>query len=465
MNTRLPCLLNESCLDRAILHPIRLNVSRVLTGLSTAVMLLPESDPEISVRDLVRIEDGFGDAMIFRVRTVTQEVGLRRRVSLEHALATLSDDMLPSLTYADTLPNVLNTMLSYQTNIRWAVGDVDDADLTISAIGQPQTIYAAMNDLLDMLPQELSLSFDQTQQPWRLHLRRLPTEITCEGRLTRGLSTVRITRDAGSLCTRVYPYGCGQGLDRVSLMPLLGRDYLDADTIGTWGIAARTFTSDQIMDSDTLKSVAERYLARHCTPSVTVEVKAVDLSRITGEPLDTFRLGQNCRLVLPDGTVLTERISVLHTPDVFGMPGQVTMTLADREISLSDEIAGLLRDVSASKLIGGKLTDLVFRNRASGTYTSPIVHYFTLDEYPSVLSCTMAMRPDSGVTIQTIMIDGVEIAYSVWKTLTFDALPYLKRSATGAVAAGQHALLMMPTNPGGGINTVVTLKVIEKISG
>ncbi len=169
--------------------------------------------------------------------------------------------------------------------------------------------------------------------------------------------------------------------------------------------------------------------------------------------------------MLPDGTVLTERISVLHTPDVFGKPGQVTMTLANREASLSDEIAGLLRDVRASKLIGGKLTDLVFRNRASGTYTAPIVHYFTLDEYPSVLSCTMTMRPDSGVTIQTIMIDGVEIAYSVWKTLTFDALPYLRRSATGAVAAGQHALLMMPTNPGGGVNTVVTLKVIEKISG
>ena len=171
------------------------------------------------------------------------------------------------------------------------------------------------------------------------------------------------------------------------------------------------------------------------------------------------------RLALPEeNTVLVERIVAMHIPDVFGQPGRVTLTLANRQPTLSDEIADLLREVNASKLIGGKLTELTFRNRATGTYTAPISHPFTLDEYPSVLSCVMRMTADNGVYIQTIMVDGTEIPYSVWgKTQSLDALPYLRRTSTGAVDSGQHSLLMMPTNPGGFVTSVITLKVIEKM--
>lgn len=75
------------------------------------------------------------------------------------------------------------------------------------------------------------------------------------------------------------------------MTPLLGREYIDAADTKTWGIAARTFTSDQIMDADTLKRVAERYLERHSQPTATVQLQGIDLSRITGEALDTFRWG------------------------------------------------------------------------------------------------------------------------------------------------------------------------------
>lgn len=461
----LPCLLDEKMKPRADLHPVRLTVDRSLQPLSMAEMVLPPEDARIAVRDFVRIWDGFGEEAIYRVSSISEEPGLRRMVQLEHAMATLADDMLPALTYAEDMRSILKRVLSYQTRIRWQVGDVEaDEDLTISAIGQTQSIYAALMVLTDMLPPNLYWAFDQTKLPWKLHLRRLPEEITCEGRLRRNISTVRITRDTSHLCTRVFPYGCGQGLDRVSLSPLLGRDYLDAESVKTWGVAARTFTSDQIMDADTLQRVAERYLDRHSQPAATVQLQGVDLSRITGEALDTFRLGQRFRLALPgDEAPLVERIVAMHIPDVFGQPGRVTLTLANRQPALSDEIADLLREVNASKLIGGKLTDLTFHNRANGTYTSPIVHYFTLEEYPSVLSCVMRMIPDSGVYIQTIMIDGAEIPYKVWSSLNFDALPYLRRTSTGAVDAGQHALLMMPTNPGGFVTTAITLKVIEKV--
>ena len=462
----LPCLLDDKMKPRADLHPIRLTVDRSLQPLSMAEMVLPPEDAPVCVRDFVRLCDGFGDDEIYRVSSISEEPGLRRVVQLEHGMATLADDMLPALTYAENVQTILKRILSYQTRIRWRLGDVEaDEGVVISAIGQTQSIYAALTSLLDMLPPNLCWAFDQTKLPWKLHLRKLPEEISCEGRLTRNISTVRVTRDASRLCTRVFPYGCGQGLDRVTLTPLLGREYIDATDTKTWGIAARTFTSDQIMDADTLKRVAERYLERHSQPTATVQLQGIDLSRITGEALDTFRLGQRFRLALPEeNTVLVERIVAMHIPDVFGQPGRVTLTLANRQPALSDEIADLLREVNASKLIGGKLTELTFRNRATGTYTAPISHPFTLDEYPSVLSCVMRMTADNGVYIQTILVDGMEIPYSVWgKTQSLDALPYLRRTSTGAVDSGQHSLLMMPTNPGGFVTSVITLKVIEKM--
>lgn len=88
-----------------------------------------------------------------------------------------------------------------------------------------------------MLPPNLCWAFDQTKLPWKLHLRKLPEEISCEGRLTRNISTVRVTRDASRLCTRVFPYGCGQGLEPRNVDPAAGaRIHRRGDT-KTWGIA------------------------------------------------------------------------------------------------------------------------------------------------------------------------------------------------------------------------------------
>ena len=152
----LPCLLDDKMKPRADLHPIRLTVDRSLQPLSMAEMVLPPEDAPVCVRDFVRLCDGFGDDEIYRVSSISEEPGLRRVVQLEHGMATLADDMLPALTYAENVQTILKRILSYQTRIRWRVGDVEaDEGLVISAIGQTQSIYAALTSLLDMLPPNL----------------------------------------------------------------------------------------------------------------------------------------------------------------------------------------------------------------------------------------------------------------------------------------------------------------------
>ena len=121
----LPCLLDDKMKPRADLHPIRLTVDRSLQPLSMAEMVLPPEDAPVCVRDFVRLCDGFGDDEIYRVSSISEEPGLRRVVQLEHGMATLADDMLPALTYAENVQTILKRILSYQTRIRWRVGDVE----------------------------------------------------------------------------------------------------------------------------------------------------------------------------------------------------------------------------------------------------------------------------------------------------------------------------------------------------
>lgn len=462
--THLPCLLDSRMQVAAILHPIRLTVEATLSPPSSAEMVLAPDAPTINVRDFIRLWDGFHEGEVYRVSSVTQEIGLRRVVQLEHAVMTLADDMLPSLTYAEDVKTIFRRLLSYQTRIRWEAGDVDVSDgLTLSAIAPSQTIFSALLSLLDMLPQEYCLSFDQSVWPWRLNLCRLSSQVTSEGRLRRNLSSVRITQDASQLCTRVFPYGCGQGLNRISLRTLLGRDYLDSPNVRTWGVASRSSTSDQITDAQTLKRVAERYLERHSQPNATIELQGVDLSRITGEALDAFRLGQLFRLALPDSAIfLQERIVAMRMPDMFTQPGLVTLTLANRQPALSDEIANLLREVSVGKLSGSRMSDLIFRSRTGeGAAEENATHYFWLDEYPTFLSCQVVLSSDAIDHISALEVDGTPVPESVWRTQRFDALPYLRKGDRD-VASGQHYLLFTLLDAVQYISTTITVKVVEK---
>ena len=143
----LPCLLDDKMKPRADLHPIRLTVDRSLQPLSMAEMVLPPEDAPVCVRDFVRLCDGFGDDEIYRVSSISEEPGLRRVVQLEHGMATLADDMLPALTYAENVQTILKRILSYQTRIRWRVGDIEaDEGVVISAIGQTEPLLGVRPD-------------------------------------------------------------------------------------------------------------------------------------------------------------------------------------------------------------------------------------------------------------------------------------------------------------------------------
>ncbi len=461
MSVRLPRLMDSRQLEKGRLHPLRLSLSLSLAPLSTAVLVLPEDDPSVSALDLVELYDERGSVGIFRVSAVSRESGYARTVRLEHGLCTLSDGLVTGLTLTGTLRQILTRLLACQPSPYWQLGEVEGGDVSVVFSCGYENLLTALTSVEHLLKPGLYWAFDQTTRPWTLHLRPLPEKVSCEGRLSRNLRSVRVTLDGSELCTRVYPFGAGQGTERVTIRGTGGQMYLDnAEAQAKWGVIIRTFTAKTVTDAATLKAVAERYLDRHSAPLITIRATAVDISEATGEALDAFRLGLLCRLALPEeGNVHQERVIGMDAPDLVAHPGLWELTLANRFSDTSDEIADMIREVTSGLLSGSKVTNVVHRNRAEGTYLSPIDHYFTVNKYPVIFSCVVELDPDSGVELRAVRVDKKEVPSSVYATRTFDALPYLAKDASGEIAVGRHVLEVAPDE--GAVNTTVTLKVLE----
>lgn len=327
----LPRLLGSALEEWERLHPMRLSIQETLTPVSSATMTLPPGETA-SVRDLIALYTAFGFAGIYRVSSAAQSADGETTLELEHAITTLRDSMMPGeRTISGTPRAVLGEILaSQQGPARWALGDCQAQETTLVSAVQDTNTLEALLDVLEQLD-GVYLAFDQTGTTWLLHVRALPAEVSCEGRLSRNLSGVTITRNDEELCTRVYAQGLGE------------HGYLQDDAaVGRWGVVSRAFTCGE-GEALPLRTAAERYLKERSSPAIGVEIDGYDLSAATGVALDHFALGQICRIVLPDrGECVEERVTAITVEDVYGDPERVRVTLANQTSDASSRIAGLI---------------------------------------------------------------------------------------------------------------------------
>lgn len=463
---RLPRLLDENLQEKARLAPVKLTLHQRLTTLSTAEMVLPGDAPAVRPRDLLHLYDENGSAGVYRVAKVTADADNRRTLRLEHALCTLRDSVVPAQGFMCGVAEALTRLLDCQNAPLWKVGTVEvPDDLTVIFSTEHVSLLEAVDALMGMLPEGYALDFNFALTPWRLNIRALEDDL-CEGRLSRNLLSVRHQVDGSRLCTRVYPFGAEVGTGPVSLAPLTGSDHLDA--AGQEAVISRTIQSDLIFDAPTLAEVAQMYLDRHADPDVTTVVSAIDLFSATKEPLDRFQVGKAFRLCLPEsGVTLTHRITAIDKPDVFGDPGHAVVTLSNRLKQQSDaeEVAELVRLTTAGKLLGGSVVTLEHRNYAHGSYTSPVVHYFTIEDWPALLDARVSFSVPTTAAVRDVRVDGLAPEDDVWKPGAFSMMPYLRRDELGTIAKGQHYVSFLPYGASAadsvGVTSYITLTIIE----
>lgn len=472
-SARLPRLLRNGQ-EVARLLPIKLSIDLNLDPLSSAQMDLPEDQPEVLVRDFLELYSPDGSVGIFRA---TETEGGRygggiQKIWLQHGLCTLSDDILPGNDVLTApIRQLFATLLNAQTVVYWQLGDCDiPEDVEMVYQKSYENLLSAFTSCTAKLPDGYAWETDQTVFPWLLHLRAMPDDDACECRLTRNLQSATVTVETSNLCTRVYAFGAGDGgTDRLTLEPLLGQPYIDAESAGTWGIVSRTITSDEIYDALTLQDVAERYLSKYSAPMTSIKLDAFDLYTATGEPFDRFWLGRVCRVPMPQyGTVIRERVVAIRWPDVFGSPEGVEVTLANRLRDASDEIAELLRDATSGKLIGGTVeAKSITNNNEEVEAISPMVTYFDLTGYGNVLSLMISYTAkdlDTGDAAKcNVSVDGNPVPTTLTDTGTFEAVRYLGVDEAGVPPIGQHNVSIAARGQAYlAVSATITIKTIEK---
>lgn len=335
MAMRHPRLLDSSLNELARLQPSRLSVTENLTPLSTAELTLPMGEATPVVRQFVELYDQNGSLGIYRVAAARTDYGQMQTVSLEHGICTLEDCTAPEeAELSGSMRTILTAILSWQHDVWWQLGDVDVQGIFSLSAGNQIALQALIDAAA--LCYGYALAFDQTTSPWTLHLRALPAEVTSECRLARNVSSVGIAWDESELCTRVTS-------------PLLPGGYMDGPTAGEWGVISRPLDVTEDATAEAAAQLAAEYLDAHKDPRISVEIDALELGALTGEPYDSFTLGGLCRVALPDwGVTAIERIVSAYRPDVYGAPEEVQLTLSTMVRSTQASLAGLRSSMARS---------------------------------------------------------------------------------------------------------------------
>lgn len=337
---RLPRLLDKDLGEVRRLRPSGQSIEMNITPLSTASLMLDDKSG-VPFRSFVEIYNAKGSAGVYRVCRPDESYGSGVRLELEHGICTLDDAVVHGKGEISGTPHsVLESILTHQTTKArgqnlWAAGTVEATGTVAVEHDGTKTL-----EMLIRLIGELEgymLTFDQSGFPWRVNVLRKPTTASCEGRLSRNIRTIRKTIDDSDLCTRLY---CSQ----------LEGGYIESDTIGAWGeVEQEVSLNDDTPQSD-VQAFCRRYLENRKNPTVSIEVDALEWYAMTGERLDRFKIGDVCRLALPDyGVTLEERIVSLRYMDAIGRPEAVTITLANQIKDLSTKTAETSRDIESLK--------------------------------------------------------------------------------------------------------------------
>lgn len=344
----LPRLLNADLTLNRDIRPISVSVDLSITPLSYASMELPTGE-ELPARSYVEMFTPLGSAGIFRVRSPQTAYGQTSTTAeLEHAIVEVGDYVVTTdydtMMAADT---AMQTIFGFYRGSKWQLGSV-------SALGSGQIaleskhnrVLETMLAIMEQCP-NCMLTFDFSTTPWTVAVAQRGTTVEAEGRLSRNVTNAKVIYDDTELCTRVYysiPSTDSSG------QPSTTWTSLDADTISTYGIVERDVSTGSKYTASEAFAVATEYLNKHKQPRISVQINAVELSRITGLAWDTFSIGKMFRLSLPDyNTTIEQDITAISFPDVYGNPMDIRVSLAEEE----DTAIKFLHDVDAKGGSGG----------------------------------------------------------------------------------------------------------------
>lgn len=324
-------------------------------GLWTANFSLPATDEknaECKPLYFAEIFDGDQRVDLFRIVPTDTKRGDGPTITyqLEHALATLLDDVLFQYHQVGNLgvytAAVLQYILNQQTTIRWQLGTLSFAR-QFEYKWENDNLLAAVFSVPKPFIEDFHWTWDTSSFPWTLNLVAAETQESAYIRYGKNMQGIEKNEDPTSLCTRLYCLGYGEGVNQLTIREVNGGvPYLDASTSvvngGQYPIISRTFVDRRYESAETLKARGQVLLEELKLPRITYQVDASELYRLTKEPIDKFRSGAMVRVIDAElGINVITRIVNVKKPDVLGDPGNVQIEIANRPLDVASSISDL----------------------------------------------------------------------------------------------------------------------------
>ncbi len=343
----------------------------------TGSFSLPSGDPKnqyCQAHNLVRLPDG-GEGDYSRDTGLYRVVGMpngeeagragsaMKQYSLEHVMATLLDDVL--FGYHEVggtgvyTADVIRYILSQQSTVRWQLGRCEFND-QFQYHFENVSLLSALMSLGEVLTQEYTWDWNTRTTPWTVSLLRADTEPDCGIHYGRNLVEITKSMDATALITRLYPLGYGEGVNQLTIQEVNGLvPYIDADTIGTWGVKCSVWTDTRIQDAAMLKARARQVLEAYKNPYISYTARAIDLYRLTGYSWDNYMPGKLVRVMDHEhGIDFNARIVTVSKRNVGGDPGDIEITIANATRDAADAINTLADRVSIGELYSQGATNV-----------------------------------------------------------------------------------------------------------
>lgn len=323
-----------------------------LNSLWTASFTLPANDEKVAECQPLNFVELWDDAEyigLFRILPQTAKRsanGAEITYQCEHVLATLLDDVLfqyHTIGGAEVFTgDTLQYILSQQSTVRWQLGTCQfeyEFEYNFENDNLLGALFAVPKPFLD----EYQWTWNTQVYPWQLNLVRPSEDVEAYIRYGVNMQGVERYEDPTNLCTRLYPLGYGEGVNQLTIKEVNGGlPYIQADTVSTYGVIAKTWVDRSIENPDTLKARALAILEELKVPRITYRVDASELYKITNDELDKFRLGTLIRIIDEDlGIDFTSRVVKYSKGDLFGNPAAVSLEIANKTQDVASALADL----------------------------------------------------------------------------------------------------------------------------
>ena len=305
---------------------------------SQASLTIGPDAPEISVGDWMRDDTEPGSGILWRVKSVSDQVEKQTRtVALEHISATLRDCVIFGEWEPEggcTAQAAVNYALA-QTGGLWELGAWEVSNPTNPYKFASTTVFGAI-ETVSASVSGVFWEYDLSAIPFRLHMRLISDSAASEMRMSRNILSLKRSVDRSRMYTRIYPIGADD-------LHITG-DYLSKNE-NIYGRVDHIETDQSKESAAELQRWAQERLNTHCEPAVSIQISGLDYSRETGEALDALAIGTRCRVPLPEyGTTILETLTRLQWKDKVAKPEEVTVNLAN----IQEDVASIFRKVSGS---------------------------------------------------------------------------------------------------------------------